>query len=77
MSDPRQGGISEWIAAGAGLMFGMLLFKLLFTIAVLGFIGFWWWTEDIKSPKLRQIMRGIVITGMVLVVLLVFLVGLT
>lgn len=77
MSDPHEGGISEWIAAGVGLMFGMLLFKLLFAIAVLGFIGFWWWTENIKSPKPRQIIRGIAITCMLLFVLLVLLEVLT
>lgn len=76
-SDHHHGKSAHWVAAGTGFMLGMLLFKLVFTIAALAFLGFWWWTEDITPPVLRKTIRGIAITFTVFVVLVALLIGLT
>lgn len=37
----HNGKSAHWVAAGVGFMLGMLLFKLLFIIAALAFLGLW------------------------------------
>jgi len=70
------GKAAHWVAAGAGFMLGMLLFKLLFIIVALAFLKFWWWTEGIKSPMLRKTIRTAAFTSTVVFLLAALLIGL-
>lgn len=72
----HEGASAQWVAAGAGFMLGMLLLKLLFIIAALAFLGFWWWSESIKPPVLRKSIRGVAITSTVVVLLVALFIGL-